>query len=83
MKTAVLLALLALFSPRLASSESAWPAPRGGEPTGGESEFKDPLKVKGQTRNLNMMLLLKSKEDKIKFIKVRKNFRKEILNTQY
>lgn len=78
-----LLVLALLFTALASRGESAWPAAPGTEGDSGSTDFKDPLKVKGQTRNLNMMLLLKSKEDKIKFIKVRRNFRKEILNTQY
>ena len=46
-------------------------------------DFKDPLKVKGQTRALNMALILKGREDKIRFMKVRKDFRSEILSTKY
>lgn len=60
--------------------------PARAELGGGSSSTKsinDPLKVRGQTRNLNMMLVLKSKEDRIKFIKIRRDYRKEILATQY
>jgi hypothetical protein len=39
------------------------------------------LKVQGQTRNLSMMLVLKSEKDKIKFGEVRDNYRAEILKT--
>ena len=49
----------------------------------GRKEINDPLKVRGQTRNLNMLLVLQSKEDKIKFIKIRKTFNEEIRATQY
>ena len=52
-------------------------------PTMGSQEFNDPLKVKGQTRRLNMLLNLKGQGDDIKFIKLRKYYRKEILRTQY
>lgn len=45
--------------------------------------FDDPLKVKGQSRKLNMSLILKKKEDEIKFIRIRKNYKSEIDSTQY
>lgn len=45
-------------------------------------EYNDPLKVKGSTRKLNMMLNLKS-DAEIKFVRLRKNYRQEILATQY
>jgi len=48
----------------------------------GNQEYNEPLKVKGQTRRLNMMLNLKS-DAEIKFVRLRKNYRTEILNTQY
>lgn len=52
-------------------------------PTMGSQEFNDPLKVKGQTRRLNMLLNLRGQGDDIKFIRLRKDYRKEILRTQY
>lgn len=47
----------------------------GGEADGGQK----PLEVNGQSRNLNMMLVLRNDKDKIKFVKVRENYRDEIL----
>ena len=49
----------------------------------GVSSVKKPLEVRGQSRNLSMMLVLKNSKDKIEFVNVRENFEKEILNTSY
>ena len=43
------------------------------------SGAQKPLEVKGQSRNLNMLLTLRNDKDKIKFVKVRDNYREEIL----
>ena len=45
----------------------------------GHASEQKPLQVNGQSRNLNMMLVLRSDRDKIKFVKVRENYRDEIL----
>ncbi len=44
---------------------------------------KKPIQVRGQTRMLNMSLILKSKKEKIRFVEIRQNYRKEILETRY
>ena len=49
----------------------------------GLASAKKPLEVRGQSRQLSMMLVLKNSKDKIEFVKVRENFEKEILNTSY
>ena len=46
-------------------------------------QIEKTLKVRGQTRTLNMMLVLKNKKDKLKFINARTKYREEILNTEY
>lgn len=43
---------------------------------------KKAIEIKGQTRNLNMMLILKSKKEKISFVRMRRNYRDEILATE-
>ena len=48
---------------------------------GGEAQTA--LKVRGQSRNLNMLLVLKSKQEKISFIKLKKEYNDEILNTNF
>lgn len=53
----------------------------GGAPA--TTDVRDPLKVTGQTRNLNMVLTLQSKDERLKFIKIRKDYRAEILGTPY
>jgi hypothetical protein len=45
------------------------------EPTGSQK----PLEVNGQSRNLNMMLVLRNDKDKIKFVHPRENYHDEIL----
>lgn len=40
------------------------------------------IEVKGQTRNFNMTLMLKTKKDKISFVKTRRDFKEEILATE-
>jgi hypothetical protein len=47
------------------------------------SEDKGPIEVHGQTRNLNMLLTLQNEDDAINFIKLRKNYKKEILRQKY
>jgi len=42
------------------------------------AETSNPLNVRGQRRNLKMALVLKNKRDKVKFVKIRKNYKKEI-----
>lgn len=55
-------------------------APTGAALSGGGQEA---LEVRGQTRALSMMLVLRSKKDKVDFVKMRTDYRPEILKTQY
>ena len=48
-------------------------------PPTGDSDTQKPLEVNGQSRNLNMMLVLRNDKDKIKFVKIRESYRNEIL----
>lgn len=48
-------------------------------PPPGDGDTQKPLEVNGQSRNLNMMLVLRNDKDKIKFVKIRENYRDEIL----
>lgn len=50
---------------------------------GGVQEAEKPLEVTGQSRNLNMVLVLKNDKDKIKFVEVRRSYRDEVKKTQY
>lgn len=54
----------------------ALPDPSGAsdEPAGSQK----PLQVNGQSRNINMMLVLRNDKDKIKFVHPRENYRDEI-----
>ncbi len=47
-----------------------------------KEESTDVIEVKGQSRNFNMKLVLRTKKDKISFVKTRKNYREEILSTE-
>jgi hypothetical protein len=42
------------------------------------SGSQKPLEVNGQSRNLNMMLVLRNDKDKIKFVRPRESYRDEI-----
>lgn len=50
---------------------------------GGNKEVDKPLQVSGQTRNLSMMLVLKSEKDKIHFGEIRTHYRIETQKTFY
>ncbi len=69
-----------LIASTAARGETARPEGKGLK--AGSQEYNDPLKIKGQTRRLNMLLNLKS-DAEIKFVRLRKNYRNEILATQY
>lgn len=64
-------------------AQSAWASVPGNHPGLNAQNAPDgtqkPLEVNGQSRNLNMMLVLRNDKDKIKFVKVRENYRNEIL----
>jgi hypothetical protein len=58
----------------------------GGSSYGGALESSGSGKateVKGQIRNLSMMLVLKNQKDRIEFVRMRRDYRKEILDTKY
>lgn len=49
----------------------------------GVSDSQKALEVKGQARNLSMMLVLKNRSDNIDFVKPRQNYNDEIKNTGF
>lgn len=49
----------------------------------GTTKIQEALKIRGQTRNPSMILVFKNREEEIKFIKLRKNYKREILTTPY
>lgn len=49
-------------------------------PSQNDSNAGQPLQVKGQSRSLNMVLVLRNDKDKIKFVQVRENYHTEILD---
>ena len=58
----------------------------GAAPARGPSGVNDSDKVfevRGQSRNLSMMLVLKNRKDNIDFVKARENFASEIKETSY
>jgi 3-oxoacyl-ACP reductase-like protein len=66
-------------APAAAAAPVAQAAPAGALSGGGQ----EALEVRGQTRALSMMLVLRSKKDKVDFVKLRTNYRPEILGTEY
>lgn len=46
-------------------------------------EVEKPLKISGQTRNLSMLLVLKSDKDQVKFAHVRLNYRDKFAQVKY
>lgn len=70
--------LLSLFVVNIYAKKKLAPA---SEPAKTE-EATEVIEVKGQSRNFNMKLVLRSKKDKISFVKTRKNYREEILSTE-
>ena len=55
------------------------PMTTGDEPRGPQQ----PLQVKGQARQLSMMLVLKNEKDSINFVRLRTDYQKEIVNTEF
>jgi len=58
------------------------PAPAKSASMGG-GDLQKPLEVKGQTRNISMMLVNQNNKNKVKFVSGRNNFREEVLQTNY
>ena len=59
------------------------PVYAGGGPVRSAKGAENPLQVRGQVRNLNMMLILKNKKEKLNQIEVRRDYRNEIKKTKY
>ncbi|MBC7385285.1 MAG: hypothetical protein H7301_03860 [Cryobacterium sp.] len=49
----------------------------------GAIDGEQPLKIQGQSRNLNMMLMLKGEKERVEFGESRHDYRMEVLGTQY
>jgi hypothetical protein len=72
------LALFALSGPGLAKTAQTVKAnltTPSGEP--------EAIQVKGQTRNVSLMNVSQNEKDSVKFVSARKNYKGEILSTQY
>ena len=70
--------LFALSTPVLAQGKStAKVSSMGG------AQVQKPLNVYGQSRSLNMMMVLKGKKDKLQGVNPRKDYSKEIRKTNY
>ena len=54
----------------------------GGVPTS-HGDPNQAVEIRGQSRTLSMMLVLKNGKENINFIKVRKDYNPEIIGTQY
>jgi hypothetical protein len=74
--------LSALFSGSAFAEKPLSVGGGGGGGLGG-GEMRKPLEVKGQTRTINMMMVMQAQKDKINFIGPRRNYRKQILTTAY
>jgi hypothetical protein len=49
----------------------------------GVIEGKESIEIRGQSRTLSMGLMIQSKKEKLRFVEPRRNYRDEILNTNY
>jgi hypothetical protein len=67
---------LALLPAGASTTSGSGASGSGDEPSGSQK----PLEVNGQSRNLNMMLVLRNDKDKIKFVHPRENYRDEIVS---
>jgi hypothetical protein len=47
------------------------------------TNIEKPLQVRGQTRNLNMMLVVNNEKDRINFVQMRTEYKKEVSDTEY
>jgi len=61
-------------------TNTAGRTPAGNLATG---EVDRPLRIEGQARNLNMMLMLKGEKDRIKFGEVRESYVDDVRRTNY
>lgn len=55
----------------------------GGRSPASVTDSSNALEVRGQSRNLSMMLTLRNRGNDIKFVKPRENYKNEIQNTSY
>lgn len=80
-RTVILLSLLALVASAHAKAADPQASQPGQQAPSGMSSVK-PLEVQGQARG-TMLLNFQNEKFEIKFIKVRKDYREEILATPY
>ncbi len=64
-------------------SFSVWAQDGSGLSAVGAPSSDKPIEVRGQTRNLNMLLKLQNEREAIDFIKLRKNYKKEIKSQSF
>jgi hypothetical protein len=57
--------------------------PGGAAAGGGKNDPNHAVEIRGQSRTLSMMLVLKNGKENINFIKIRKDYSPEIAGTQY
>ncbi len=89
MKTFILVIVMMLIS-QYSFSQKKQSAPRKVTPKtkvtaqrGPASDPNAPIEVHGQSRNLNMMLMLKNEKEAIDFIKLRKDYQEETQQMNY
>lgn len=66
-----------------ASASKAAKPPSGSPLRSIASDSEKALEVRGQSRNLSLMLVLKNNKESLDFVQPRNSFRKEIQNTNY
>ncbi|MGZ3744504.1 MAG: hypothetical protein ACXWRE_01465 [Pseudobdellovibrionaceae bacterium] len=75
--------ILPAKSPRQAAMQRA-PAQRGpASLSAGISDSQKSLEIRGQSRNLSMLLVLKNRHENIDFVKPRETYREEIPQTEF
>ena len=47
------------------------------------SKVQKPLSIKGQANRLSMMTVLQNQQDDVNFVKIKQNFKSEILQTNF
>ena len=59
-------------------------ASAGRSPASGTSRDRnDPIEIKGQSRLLNMQLMVQNKKDRLQFVEPRRDYNSEITHTNY
>jgi hypothetical protein len=73
----------AVAAPAAKTQVQSGPARGPASLSAGISDSQKSLEIRGQSRNLSMLLVLKNRHENIDFVKPRETYRTEIQNTQY